>query len=103
VFVEVFADLFDYGYTNTMEAELDKIEYAVNGDSGIEIYENLCGKTLEDIKSRLTAIKNIKVEYRIDENHVLCFGQSGPCIKHDGAARQKPSADGEGEGEGDDE
>jgi DNA topoisomerase IA len=61
VFVEVFADLFDYGYTNTMEAELDKIEYAVNGDSGIdEIYENLCGKTLEDIKSRLTAIKNIK-------------------------------------------
>jgi DNA topoisomerase IA len=57
--VEVFADLFDYGYTNTMEAELDKIEYAVNGDSGIdEIYENLCGKTLEDIKSRLTAIKN---------------------------------------------
>jgi hypothetical protein len=69
----VFADLFDYGYTNTMEAELDKIEYAVNGDSGIdEIYENLCGKTLEDIKSRLTAIKNIKVEYRIDENHVLC-------------------------------
>jgi DNA topoisomerase IA len=57
---EVFADLFDYGYTNTMEAELDKIEYAVNGDSGIdEIYENLCGKTLEDIKSRLT-IKNIK-------------------------------------------
>jgi DNA topoisomerase IA len=33
VFVEVFADLFDYGYTNTMEAELDKIEYAVNGDS----------------------------------------------------------------------
>jgi hypothetical protein len=36
-----------------MEAELDKIEYAVNGDSGIdEIYENLCGKTLEDIKSR---------------------------------------------------
>jgi DNA topoisomerase IA len=34
--VEVFADLFDYGYTNTMEAELDKIEYAVNGDSGID-------------------------------------------------------------------
>jgi hypothetical protein len=32
----VFADLFDYGYTNTMEAELDKIEYAVNGDSGID-------------------------------------------------------------------
>jgi hypothetical protein len=47
--VEVFADLFDYGYTNTMEAELDKIEYAVNGDSGIdEIYE----EALEDIKSR---------------------------------------------------
>jgi hypothetical protein len=32
----------------------NKIEYAVNGDSGIdEIYENLCGKTLEDIKSPL--------------------------------------------------
>jgi hypothetical protein len=54
----VFADLFDYGYTNTMEAELDKIEYAVNGDSGID--GDLRGLTLEDIKSRLTAIKNIK-------------------------------------------
>jgi hypothetical protein len=43
--VEVFADLFDYGYTNTMEAELDKIEYAVNGDSGIdEIYEICAGR-----------------------------------------------------------
>lgn len=102
--VEVFADLFDYGYTNTMEAELDKIEYADNSDTRIdEIYENLCGKTLEDIKSRLTVVKNIKkLEYRIDENHVLCFGQSGPCIKSTTATLdKKPSA--EGDGDGDDE
>jgi hypothetical protein len=67
---------------------LDKIEYAVNGDSGIdEIYENLCGKTLEDIKSRLTAIKNIKVgvPHRREPRSVFRSVWSVH-KKHDGAA-----------------
>jgi hypothetical protein len=85
----VFADLFDYGYTNTMEAELDKIEYAVNGDSGIDIYENLCGKTLEDIKSRLTAIKNIKSWSTASTRTTFCVSVWSVHKKHGAADKSR--------------
>jgi DNA topoisomerase-1 len=70
-----YLDLFEYGYTAKMEAQLDAIangsgEPTICDDCHIKIME--LSKGIEDTK---------KKEYPIDENHVLVCEKYGPVLK----------------------
>lgn len=77
--IQYFQELFDYGYTKTMESDLDKI--ATLGKSAESDWHQLCSKCYLDIKRLADACKKEKEVYPIDDDHELVFQQYGPVIR----------------------
>ena len=77
--IQHFQDLFDYGYTKTMESDLDKI--ATFDKSAESEWHQLCAKCYLDIKRLTNACAKEKEVYPIDETHELVFQQYGPVIR----------------------
>ena len=74
---QYFDDMFSYGYTKTMEEDLDKVYNGLLDD-----WSEICKQCEENIKSQAKSLKNIsKQTYQIDENHVFMFSKNGPTIK----------------------
>lgn len=77
--IQHFQDLFDYGYTKTMESDLDKIAQL---DNSAELeWHQLCSKCYLDIKRLTDACTKEKEVYPIDDDHELVFQQYGPVIR----------------------
>jgi len=77
--IQYFQELFDYGYTKTMESDLDKI--ATLGKSAESEWYQLCAKCYLDIKRLTDACTKEKAVYPIDDDHELVFQQYGPVIR----------------------
>ena len=75
--LEYYERLFCYDYTKKLEDELDKIA------KGELLYPQLCKETYDNIEQLSKKLKNIKIEYKIDEDHVFMIGKYGPTIKYE--------------------
>jgi DNA topoisomerase-1 len=72
-----FSNIFSYDYTKQLEEQLDGI---VNG-IGAEPWEELCRSCYLELSRLVKSIAIEKVEYALDNAHVLCFQQYGPTVK----------------------
>ena len=70
-----FDALFDYKYTETMEAALDDVVC-----DRVE-WKKICHDCYDMVKSLLKQIKKEKREYKIDDNHTWVIQRYGPVIK----------------------
>ena len=79
-----FSELFDYGFTKSMEDRLDLVE------SGTEEWKRVCSDTYDSYKTKYEALKKVPAkEIRNSKNIVLSNGyeavitRNGPCLIKD--------------------
>ena len=87
-----FLDLFEYGYTAKMEAQLDAI---ANGSREPRLCHDCHIKIIELSKSISSEAK--KREYYIDENHIFACEKYGPVLKKIGGGGGVGGGKGKGE------
>ena len=75
--LEYYEVLFCYDYTKQLEDELDKI---ANGELS---YQALCKEAHDKIEKLSQKLKNKKIEYRVDADHVFMIGKYGPTVKYE--------------------
>jgi DNA topoisomerase-1 len=75
--LEYYEVLFCYDYTKQLEDELDKIS---NGELS---YNDLCKGVHDNIEKLSQKLKNKKIEYRVDADHVFMIGKYGPTVKYE--------------------
>ena len=75
--LEYYEVLFCYDYTKQLEDELDHIA------SGELSYQQLCKQAHDKIERLSKKLKNKKIEYKIDNDHVFMIGKYGPTVKYE--------------------
>jgi len=74
--LEQFESFFDYGYTRSLEEDLDKI--VDQTDSWNKVCKT-CFKKIDDVLK--TIEKKEKTKYQIDDKHEIVFLDNGPVIR----------------------
>jgi DNA topoisomerase-1 len=69
-----FASLFDYGYTEAMEKDLDEMARGVEKD--------ICGECNEQIERLIKPIEKKRFSLKETEEYYVVFGKYGPVIQH---------------------
>jgi DNA topoisomerase-1 len=69
-----FASLFDYGYTEAMEKDLDEMARGVEKD--------ICGECNEQIERLIKPIEKKRFFLKETEEYYVVFGKYGPVIQH---------------------
>ena len=82
--LEQFEPFFDYGYTRSLEEDLDKI---VNQTDSWNKVCKTCFKKIDDVLK--TIEKKEKTKYQIDDQHEVVFLDNGPVIRSKNAETGK--------------
>jgi DNA topoisomerase-1 len=71
---EKFPSIFDYGYTEAMEKDLDEMARG--------IIKDICGQCNEEIEGLIKPIEKKKFSLKETEEYCVVFGKYGPVIQH---------------------
>ena len=74
--IDNFSTLFEYGYTEQMENDLDKIT------KGKLKWPQLCKACDEVIDKHKKQVKDEKIQFKLDDHHTYMIGKWGPTIKY---------------------
>ena len=74
--IDNFRTLFEYGYTEQMETNLDKIT------NGTLKWQQLCKDCDEVIDRHKKQLKDEKIQFKLDDYHTYMIGKWGPTIKY---------------------
>jgi len=87
--VQHFENMFAYGYTKSMEDQLDEVSNGTQAD-----WSSICKQCYEEIKTLAKPMAKLeKQTYKLDDENDFVFEKYGPVIKHkleDGTLQYRP-------------
>lgn len=76
--IKTFEQMFSYGYTKTMELDLDSISSGKESE-----WSKVCSQCLKEIKMLSKQLKDVSKEvFPLSNNHELAFTPYGPTVKY---------------------
>ena len=79
--VEHFDALFSYGYTKSMEEDLDVVAQSTETVAGVD-WKKICDTCLKEIKQLMKPLSKLeKTTYKLNDGYELVFHQYGASLK----------------------